>query len=301
MLAAAIVGILVATLGSVMLISAKAIDQSATVAGRQLSAASVIDDIKADIQVASQIDDASSIAISLVVPDRDGDGKPDSVRYEWSKSSRLLTRTHNSGTPVPIAREVQEFALGYTTRSTPPMSTSAPGTLAAFDHALLASKKNYEIKSDRWAAQYVQPEFPASAVEWSITAVRLNLRQHGGNSGSMWIQIVAADGDRLPTTRVLGQTAVPMSSLSGSYSTKTLDIGPITGLVPGQSVCIRLIHSSGDTCDVEYEELSGGLANGTHMMTSSNQGSTWTIPSDDLDLRFALVGTVSTRNDCKTP
>lgn len=87
-------------------------------ASRQKSkAAAVIRDLMADVSVAVSFTERTTRAITFRVPDRSGDGMPETIRYAWSGTvGDPLTYQYNSGTVVNIATGVQAFNLEALTR-----------------------------------------------------------------------------------------------------------------------------------------------------------------------------------------
>ncbi len=76
-----------------------------------------LDMINRDLQSAIVLDAISDQSVTMQVPDRNGDGTPETIQYSWSGTvGDPLTQTYNSGTPLPIATNVQEFSLVNLTR-----------------------------------------------------------------------------------------------------------------------------------------------------------------------------------------
>jgi hypothetical protein len=68
------------------------------------------------LECASSIVTRSATQISLVVPDRTGDGAADTVRYSWSGTvGAPLQRQINGGTAETLLETVQAFGLTYDT------------------------------------------------------------------------------------------------------------------------------------------------------------------------------------------
>ena len=92
----------------------------------------VIRMIKHDLQSATEItelttgpnplpdplpDPPISTLVTMKVPDRNNDGTPETIRYQWSGiPGDSITQEYNGGTPTPIATNVQNFSLAWLTR-----------------------------------------------------------------------------------------------------------------------------------------------------------------------------------------
>jgi type II secretory pathway component PulJ len=95
-------------------IAARSIDPSAGPAGRSVQAAGVLEQMEADLALALGFTEQTASAATFTVPDRNGDGQPETIRYYWlgAADGRLMKQV-NGGTAVAIAQNVQQFNLTY--------------------------------------------------------------------------------------------------------------------------------------------------------------------------------------------
>src|SRR6476659_7316558 len=80
----AIMTVIAAALGSTIVLASRALDQQAgpgasTVAARRATAL-----LLGEAAGATAFSDRTATAVTFTVPDRDGDGTPETIRYAWS-------------------------------------------------------------------------------------------------------------------------------------------------------------------------------------------------------------------------
>src|SRR5687767_13477913 len=105
--------VLLAGLGSVMLIARQVAytPSAATVRTETSEAVSWLAD---ELQYATLLIDQSPKTLEFVIADRDGDGRAERIRYEWSGTpGDPLVKTVNGGTPKNILEQVDQFQAAY--------------------------------------------------------------------------------------------------------------------------------------------------------------------------------------------
>lgn len=102
-------------------IASRSLDDGAGPAGRTLAAAGVLEELNADLALAVSFSERTPTAVTFTVPDRTGDGQPETIRYRWSgePDCRLL-RQVNGEAEVTIAQDVRYFNLTYCLKTVSP-------------------------------------------------------------------------------------------------------------------------------------------------------------------------------------
>ena len=101
-------------IGSAIVISSHALPGGQNVGDDLLRSAEPLQILAQELEGAIHVTNRSATMIALTVPDRNGDGLFEDVRYEWSGMvGQPLTRFYNSGSTVPWVDNVQEFRLDY--------------------------------------------------------------------------------------------------------------------------------------------------------------------------------------------
>jgi len=113
-LALAITTTLLMGMSASIVIASRAVGGGLDIVGRALRTSDVLGEVNSDLSVAQAFVDRSSSAVTFWVPDRDGDGESELVRYWWTGSTdgRLMKQV-NDGPEVSLAEDVQQFALTY--------------------------------------------------------------------------------------------------------------------------------------------------------------------------------------------
>jgi len=91
------------------------LDQSGT--AQRAEADQVLDKFVADVEHAISFSERTANAVTFTVPDRDGNGLPDTIRYAWSGTpGDPLTYEYNGSVAEKIAVDVHNFNLASMTR-----------------------------------------------------------------------------------------------------------------------------------------------------------------------------------------
>jgi len=300
MVSTAVMGILMAGMAGTVAVSTRALRDGTSTASRTTDSAEVVDQITADLAVAQTVLVRTSNLIEFTVPDRDGDmaATPETIKYSWGgQPGDPLLRTLNAGTPLTLLGGIQEFRLDSFTRTVglPPPTQGAEVLLMAHDNAPGAAVQTYTLTNSNWAAQYFYPTFPANTVSWSVTKVKLWL-ERSGTGGNIAVQIRSATSRFKPGNDVYKHIVIAKSTVPTVPTLVEVAVNGVTGLDPRRGAVIIVRQMTvGATIKVHYEENGSPMTANTHYLTTSNTGSTWSSPNDTQDLKFHVLGQITTR------
>ena len=110
--------VLTAGLASAVIVANGGLSAPESPDGQRLDASDVHRQLLSDLRHAQSFSERTDTAVTFTVPDRDGDGFPDTLRYAWSgPPNNLLEFSMNGGTSVTLAEDVQDFELSYLTQT----------------------------------------------------------------------------------------------------------------------------------------------------------------------------------------
>jgi hypothetical protein len=110
--------ILMAGLSAAVVVTSKAFRPETTAMYARTNSAIAESDVLVDLRLATGFTERTSKAATFSVPDRDGDGRQEKLRYAWSGTSGdPLTLSYNGATPMVVANDVRSLALNYVTSS----------------------------------------------------------------------------------------------------------------------------------------------------------------------------------------
>jgi hypothetical protein len=296
--------VLVLAIGSVILVSSKALPDSTSVTRTALSAGAITDQMNDEVRYAIAVTEMSPASITFIVPDRDGDGSADSVRYAWSGGK--LTRQVNGGAIVSVADNVKDFQLEYTKRkvteskSTTSTVSSGEVLLATFSGwtSIVATTNQMLVTGSTWIAEAFtidQVAIPpdATAVKISRVSLLVSKPSSGGADVTVEIHKPQTAGSTLPDATVVGSPAIiPLASLTTSAA--WLDATFSDVVFPGPVTDLVLLAKGSGTTGGKLQYLTALLAplDNKTMQWTSNSGSSW-LPASGLntnDLMFNVYG-----------
>jgi competence protein ComGC len=120
-LSCVIVGVIMLAIVSTMAIGREGLSGSAILTANASQGSQVVQMITLDVSLATAITEQTATSITMTVPDRDGDGQPETIRYAWSGvAGDPLTRQYNGGTAATLADNVYQFNLTYLIKTLTP-------------------------------------------------------------------------------------------------------------------------------------------------------------------------------------
>jgi prepilin-type N-terminal cleavage/methylation domain-containing protein len=304
LLSAAILAVLSVAMGSAVMIASRAIGHRSpdSSAARSVSAAEAVEQIRSDLRTAMSFTERQPRAVTFTVPDRDGDGVKETIRYAWAGASGApLMRVYNGSPPETLAQDVRAFDLSYLLQSLEPSGQTGPqvgGEMLLMSHvdAPGGSMRSILIDDKRMAAQYFKPILPANAVSWKITRIQVLGRSERQTNGILNFWVTAANGSLKPAYPIHETVQVSEAQLPLTADWFEVRFTQLDGLDPATGVCLVIGYRSGngDVGLIMYEENGNPMTSGTHWMTSSDGGSSFTNPSSTRDMCFRVYGTVTT-------
>jgi len=291
----AIASIIFMAIGSAMVLTARAVPQSHE-ADLLLQLGQAMDELHTDLQLALAFQERSPTTVQFTVPDRTGNGQPDTIRYAWSGSSGApLTRQFNNGAVHVIAANVQQFNLDYTIEHEQTVTSTTWETsetlLASHTGSLLLY--DFPVNSSNWPGQYIEPDLPNDALSWSVTRVIFSARSWGPIGGSAPVQLRPPRSDRTPHNAVMEFRTLPENILSSSYIWVSAPYYQIQGLSPRVGVCFTIVYDGSGSQEVASVRHRGNLLGlvGTHSVSTVDSGKTWSASPTD-SMLFYMYGTI---------
>jgi prepilin-type N-terminal cleavage/methylation domain-containing protein len=276
-----VLAILLAAVEASLVASTKAIPDPKNLTGAITEGAGVVNRFTGELACALSVTEMGTNAIAFTVPDRNGDGTPETIRYAWSGTAGApLTRQYNAGAVSNVAASVGAFNLGYE-KTTQPYYTSSEGAetlVYSFANTLLA--QDVDVASDSYPAHYIVPSWPASTLSWRVTRIKIRARTKGGANGRTKVQIRTATPAGSPTNRVLDEYLLDESSLDSNYAWIEIPFANHSGLSATAGVCF-VMNWVNDTDSAQIQKNTLSLLSSSKYLRSTNGGSTWSVSGLD--------------------
>jgi len=292
----AVTSIIMLGIGSAMLIAGRAMPDVHSPAVESVAGAEAVERIVAELQYAIAVNQRSATLIEFTVADRNSDGTPEVIRYEWSGTAGdPLTRKYNAGAAVNVLSDIREFSLSYDlqTISTeiPQGNESAETLLSSYNSSQYYG--DYSIRNAERYSEYFRPVLPADAVSWKVKRVRFYARSSGSASGETKVQLQTSILGGWPSGVVLQETTLLESGLPGWYVLCEKSYTQASGLSPTQGLWLVFHWKSGGVA-CELLGRNGGVTESNIALAQSVDGSaSWSLLSGQ-SLLFWVYGTVTT-------
>lgn len=239
--------------------------------------------IAEDLREALAFSENTPTSVTFTVPDRTGDGVPETIRYAWAGVGAQVIRWQNDlpESGVSIAEKVDLLDLSIPTVTVGPAPTS--GTVEGSEVALCTSNQTgtaeLAITSTSWAGGYFRPTLPTNTVSWRVTRAQFEARK-GAGSGPLLVMMYRADANCQPTGTPLETVSIPVASLPTSRGWVDVAFSTVNGLDPAQAlVFVMGTRTAGSAAGYAmYKSFLVGGVPGMSWTTSSNGGSTWSGP-----------------------
>jgi len=150
------------------------------------------------------------------------------------------------------------------------------------------------INATNSTGQYFIPDIPPSGGRWDLGAISVMVSAADTNKdGVLCIRVTRAKTTtRLPIAPILAEVELAESRLGESYQWLEIPIAPVSWQATGTPLCITLTYAggTGDFARVQFIENGVGMPSNANLISSSNNGTSWTASGNTQDLRFYAYG-----------
>ena len=113
-LALAITSTLLLGMTASIVIASRTVSDGLDVVALALRTSDVLGEVNSDLSMAEAFVERTDSSVTFCVPDRDGDGQSDLLRYWWTGSTdKRLMKQVNGGPDISLAEDVHQFTLTY--------------------------------------------------------------------------------------------------------------------------------------------------------------------------------------------
>ncbi len=280
MISVLISSIIVAGLQGTIFISLQSMPDSAGVASAALRVSQTADRLAAELQTAVSVTERSATMIGFVVPDRDGDGSGERIRYAWTGTpGGELTRQYNGGPAVTIVAQLNLFSLTPTLKGVaevfPSVGVEDAVESLLIDNSSTSGLGNNDVNLVSSPGQYFTLLLPADSYAWRTTRVELMAKRNSVPALTN-VQLRPATGSLTAGYSVLQQLVLADTALSSSYAWKSFSFPGIAPVPSGGAICLTLQNQTGNTTATVASSTSGSGLLKTNFGTG---GFYWTYDS----------------------
>lgn len=253
--------------------------------------------ISSDLESATSIAFISPTRVEFTVPDRNNDGLPEQIKYEFASSTSSVLWSTNNGPQTALFDDVSLFEL--TPRSTVVSATvpchqfSEVAILKRIDALPGSVYKEQVINASKAIGQYLVPDLSVANARWDFGKLRLMVKSAGvSQDGVLRVRVTGSNASLTPSSTIHTEINIAESSLGPTYRWLSIPIAPISWQDANNPLCITLSSGggTGDVAYVQYLECTTGMPTNANLLTSSNGGSSWTASNGTKGLRHYAYG-----------
>lgn len=294
----AIIATLMVAIGSVMVLTGRAVGISATQAA-EVQVDDVVGTFASEHRLALTVTERTPTSITFTVADRDGDGVSETIRYAWSGvAGDPLTRKLNDDPPAVIAKDVKQFRLGYVIQTAAAAAPAAEVESTTDDLVYsyeAGTTSAFAMSTTAWPAQSFVPSLGRpDATSWRVTQVQLMAsRSAGSTTGKSWTISLCPSDLLTGKPNILApieQTTLTMAALSTTqaWSPVISFTNAAQNLSPSQRYWIVVSQSLLTTTgSVGFNTAS--TSTGDPFATSTTSGTIWTTYAGR-DMKVRIYG-----------
>lgn len=258
--------------------------------------------IASDVESATSHVSSSTTHLEFVVPDRNGDGLPEQMRYEWggttgTNANKILWK-YNTSTLSVLFDDVGAFNLKmnntFASSAVPNHLRTEVAVIKSLDAYPNGVFREHVINASNSIGQYFIPDVPGTGKRWDLGSLRIMARAADSNTdGVLQIRVMRSDtSTRLPIEPNLADIRIEEWRLGSTYQWIDLPIAPVAWQAQGTPLCITIGYAggTGDVARVQYLENGAGMPSNSNLVSSSNGGSSWTGSDSSRGLRFYAFG-----------
>lgn len=298
----ALSAIVLGVLTSLILVAGKTLP-SRSMSGSLVRSSNALDQLADDLRVATSVITLNANTLEISLPDLDGDGDADQVRYSWSGTAGApLTREYSGSdaTPydVPSAVVPSVASLAFIPEIRTSITTSGGDTIAGSSTSAEAQLDAYDpstrlnsvsVRSNVAVGQVFDPVTPQATTTFRVSRIQLRLAQRSPVDGRFVVALRNASGN-VPGSTVLAQQVIDETSLSTSTAWVNVSLPDCPDLDPSLNYAITITWQAGSrACNVQFQNSSANTSV-FRLARSSNNGSSWTVPNNSHALRFRVFG-----------
>jgi type II secretory pathway pseudopilin PulG len=312
----AVMTIIALGISSVIVLASRALPSARGASENTVAASGALDQLVAELRTATAVSELGASAVTFTVPDRDGNGADETIRYAWTTSGAIvngpsagaaLTRAFNGGTPATILPSVNNFALAYnrrkvtTTQNTGSANVDSGEVLlssfAGWSGVSNPSTSTSALSTTSWASQAFTVDkvsFPADTIRWYITRVSFRVGKGLTSTAAITATIwnPASAGSPVIGTQVGSAGTIAMGLLSITPSWQDASFSDVTITDRTATSLVVLLKGTASGAQVEYLNSTSAPTDANVFLWTTNSGGAWSPSSNrqQNDAKFFVYG-----------
>ena len=253
--------IIVTGLQGTIFVALGSVPSSTGIAGTALRASQTADRLATELLTAVYVTERSATTIGFAVPDRDGDGNGERIRYAWTGTpGGPLTRQYNAGPVMTIVEQLDLLSLTPAFKSVtevyPSVGVEDSAESLLIDRSSTSGSGDNDVTSSNSVGQFFTLTLPAYSYAWRPTRVDFAAKRNSVPATTS-VRLRPATGSLSPGNSVLQQTTLTDASLALGYAWKSFNFTGIDPIPSGGAICLTLLDQIGMASATVQSSTSG--------------------------------------------
>ncbi len=293
----AVISVLTVGMSSAVVLATRVLPHQTNPAAASLEASAALQQLRDDLRCATHLHQRQAHSVTLNLPDRNADGRPEVITWAWSGTpGDPLTRTVAGQSARTVLAEVQDFDLTFNLTD---VATVYPGAVSRSDEVLLSSFDDpdsgdeYQIEDEKEIGFRFTPALPAGAESWKLSRVLLRTDNEGKKNGTAEVRFAAAAGNQ-PGATLAAVEIDEEDVLDENFDWAEIEFAGVPELAAGQTATITVADIGKGKAGRILWDANGTPAN-VHYRDSAT--TSYTTPSPEGAVNHYVYGTYPITGD----
>lgn len=259
-LSLAVMSIILGAIAMALVSSAGALESGRDENAARSAASAILSETADELRTASKVLSRDNAGLAVEVPDRDGDGRDEVIRYSWAGTT--IQRKVNDSAWQDLSLSGVKLRVTPVVVQKPAPTVQVTGSQMFANHVGTSGGSSAEVRvgPEGYVAQYVRPTLGRSVYRWRPERVRLLLRRNfWGDGKALLVAVSEATPGLRPGERLVGVGTVSEGSVGLGNGWASINLQNTDWVPAGSAVVVCVWSVDTSLLSMGVGGLAGGL------------------------------------------